>query len=200
MKKVKCVGRGCAVAVVYLILLEISKLIEFGIFMRGRSVEDLNSGQWSWMGMPESWFFLAPFGTGLFRVLAIATILCVVFHGRDFAWKRIRQIPKIAGEFWHGLSIQAAAASGVILGICYVRGLDRFATAVSSYNIYYFLSGTTALRGMPGEQSETLQRVAEIFHIFVRINEPDMLAMLVAFVVYKLLRICFDRKVAMKTK
>ena len=85
---VKCAGVGAA----YLLLLMFSKLLAFWIFTSKLTYEELLNQTWNWEAMPESFLFTFPYGLGIFRVLLITLLLCLLIHGRDFRIRREKSV------------------------------------------------------------------------------------------------------------
>lgn len=83
MDKVKTAVKCAGVAAAYLLLLMFSKLLEFWIFTSKVTYEELLNQTWNWEAMPESFLFTFPYGLGIFRVLLITLLLCLLIHGRD---------------------------------------------------------------------------------------------------------------------
>ena len=78
---------------------------------------------------------------------------------------------------------------GVVLGVAYTRFLDRIASAISMKDIYFYISGTGALAG-----TQIIENIAERFSILVAFHEPDLWTIPISFLVFELLRACFDSK------
>ena len=87
---------------------------------------------------------------------------------------------------------QAILIVGVVLGMSYTRFLDRIASVISMKDIYFYISGTSALAG-----TQVLENIAERFSILVTFHEPDLLIIPIFFLVFELLRVCFDSKMTL---
>lgn len=92
MDKVKTAVKCAGVAAAYLLLLMFSKLLEFWIFTSKVTYEELLNQTWNWEAMPESFLFTFPYGLGIFRVLLITLLLCLLIHGRDFRIRREKSV------------------------------------------------------------------------------------------------------------
>ena len=189
MEKGKEAAKCFGVILGYVVLVTLSKLSEFWIFMAHQTRQDLQEEAWSWVSMPESRFFYAPGGTGLLCVAVTAIVLCMVIHGKDFRRKTGKEIQKTFVTNWKKLLTQELLIIGVALGMSYTRILDRIASVLSMKEIYYYLNGTTPLR-----ESTLLDAVAERFSVTVAFHETDLWMLPVAFLIYELLRICFDSR------
>lgn len=186
-KTVKCIG----VAAAYLLLLEFSKLVEFWIFTAKIPYEDLVNGTWSWDAMPESFLFTFPYGLGIFRVLLITVLLCLLIHGRDFRIRREKSFLQVLRMHGQTFLMQGAVLAGVILAASYTRLPDRLGMLFP--NTYFYFSGTHALMTTM-ELTDPLAQLWTLFTVFTELWDGEMLMMLFAYVVYELLRVGFDRK------
>lgn len=182
---VKCVP----VILGYFLLTEFGKMIEFWIFMAHQTESDLYEQQWSWITMPESRFFQIPGRTGLLFAALIAVLLCMLAHGKDFRARQLKKIKETLQINWRKILFQAILIVGVVLGVAYTRFLDRIASAISMKDIYFYISGTGALAG-----TQIIENIAERFSILVAFHEPDLLTIPFSFLVFELLRVCFDSK------
>lgn len=182
---VKCVP----VILGYFLLTEFGKMIEFWIFMAHQTESDLYEQQWSWITMPESRFFQIPGGTGLLFAALIAVLLCMLAHGKDFRAGQLKKIKETLQINWRKILFQAILIVGVVLGVAYTRFLDRIASAISMKDIYFYISGTGALAG-----TQIIENIAERFSTLVAFHEPDLLTIPFSFLVFELLRVCFDSK------
>ena len=185
---VKCVP----VILGYFLLTEIGKMIEFWIFMAHQTESDLYEQQWSWITMPESRFFQIPGGTGLLFAALIAVLLCMLAHGKDFRVGQLKKIKETLQINWRKILFQAILIVGVVLGVAYTRFLDRIASAISMRDIYFYISGTGALAG-----TQIIENIAERFSTLVAFHEPDLLTIPFSFLVFELLRVCFDSKMTL---
>ena len=185
---VKCVP----VILGYFLLTEFGKMIEFWIFMAHQTESDLYEQQWSWITMPESRFFQIPGGTGLLFAALIAVLLCMLAHGKDFRAGQLKKIKETLQINWRKILFQAILIVGVVLGVAYTRFLDRIASAISMKDIYFYLSGTGALAG-----TQVLENIAERFSVLVTFHEPDLWTIPFSFLVFELLRVCFDSKMTL---
>ena len=185
---VKCVP----VILGYFLLTEIGKMIEFWIFMAHQTESDLYEQQWSWITMPESRFFQIPGRTGLLFAALIAVLLCMLAHGKDFRAGQLKKIKETLQINWRKILFHAILIVGVVLGVAYTRFLDRIASAISMKDIYFYISGTGALAG-----TQILENIAERFSIIVTFHEPDLWTIPISFLVFELLRVCFDSKMAL---
>lgn len=186
-KTVKCIG----VVAAYLGLLWFSKLVEFWIFTSKVTYEELTNHTWDWNVMPESFLFTFPFGLGIFRVLLITVLLCLLIHGRNFRIKREKSVLQCIRMHAGTFLLQGAVLTGAVFGVSYARLGMRLSTLFS--DSYFFFSGTHALM-QTMEFTDPLAEVWTIFSVIVDFGEMDFLMGLFAYVVYELLRICFDRK------
>lgn len=186
-KTVKCIG----VAAAYLLLFQFSKLVEFWIFTAKIPYEDLVNGTWSWDAMPESFLFTFPYGLGIFRVLLITVLLCLLVHGRDFRIRREKSFLQVLRMHWHTFLMQGAVLTGVILAASYTGLPDRLEMLFP--NTYFYFSGTHALMTTM-ELTDPLAQVWTLFTVFMELWDGEMLMMLFAYAVYELLRVGFDRK------
>ena len=182
---VKCVP----VILGYFLLTEFGKMIEFWIFMAHQTESDLYEQQWSWITMPESRFFQIPGRTGLLFAALIAVLLCMLAHGKDFRAGQLKKIKETLQINWRKILFQAILIVGVVLGVAYTRFLDRIASAISMKDIYFYISGTGALAG-----TQIIENIAERFSILVAFHEPDLWTIPISFLVFELLRACFDSK------
>lgn len=182
---VKCVP----VILGYFLLTEFGKMIEFWIFMAHQTESDLYEQQWSWITMPESRFFQIPGRTGLLFAALIAVLLCMLAHGKDFRAGQLKKIKETLQINWRKILFQAILIVGVVLGVAYTRFLDRIASAISMKDIYFYISGTGALAG-----TQIIENIAERFSTLVAFHEPDLLTIPFSFLVFELLRVCFDSK------
>ena len=185
---VKCVP----VILGYFLLTEIGKMIEFWIFMAHQTESDLYEQQWSWITMPESRLFQIPGNTGLLFAALIAVVLCMLAHGKDFRVGQLKKIQETLQVNWRGIVLQAILIMGVIFRMAYTRFLDRIASVISMKDIYFYISGTGALAG-----TQILENIAERFSIIVTFHEPDLWTIPISFLVFELLRVCFDSKMAL---
>lgn len=185
---VKCVP----VILGYFLLTEFGKMIEFWIFMAHQTESDLYEQQWSWITMPESRFFQIPGGTGLLFAALIAVLLCMLAHGKDFRAGQLKKIKETLQINWRKILFQAILIVGVVLGVAYTRFLDRIASAISMKDIYFYLSGTGALAG-----TQIIENIAERFSTLVAFHEPDLWTIPFSFLVFELLRVCFDSKMTL---
>lgn len=182
---VKCVP----VILGYFLLTEIGKMIEFWIFMAHQTESDLYEQQWSWITMPESRLFQIPGNTGLLFAALIAVLLCMLAHGKDFRAGQLKKIKETLQINWRKILFHAILIVGVVLGVAYTRFLDRIASAISMKDIYFYISGTGALAG-----TQIIENIAERFSILVAFHEPDLWTIPISFLVFELLRACFDSK------
>lgn len=185
---VKCVP----VILGYFLLTEFGKMIEFWIFMAHQTESDLYEQQWSWITMPESRFFQIPGNTGLLFAALIAVLLCMLAHGKDFRAGQLKKIKETLQINWRKILFQAILIVGVVLGVAYTRFLDRIASAISMKDIYFYISGTGALAG-----AQIIENIAERFSTLVAFHEPDLLTIPFSFLVFELLRVCFDSKMTL---
>lgn len=185
---VKCVP----VILGYFLLTEIGKMIEFWIFMAHQTESDLYEQQWSWITMPESRFFQIPGRTGLLFAALIAVLLCMLAHGKDFRAGQLKKIKETLQINWRKILFQAILIVGVVLGVAYTRFLDRIASAISMKDIYFNISGTGALAG-----TQIIENIAERFSTLVAFHEPDLWTIPFSFLVFELLRVCFDSKMTL---
>lgn len=185
---VKCVP----VILGYFLLTEFGKMIEFWIFMAHQTESDLYEQQWSWITMPESRFFQIPGRTGLLFAALIAVLLCMLAHGKDFRAGQLKKIKETLQINWRKILFQAILIVGVVLGVAYTRFLDRIAFAISMKDIYFYISGTGALAG-----TQIIENIAERFSILVAFHEPDLWTIPFSFLVFELLRVCFDSKMTL---
>lgn len=185
---VKCVP----VILGYFLLTEFGKMTEFWIFMAHQTESDLYEQQWSWITMPESRFFQIPGRTGLLFAALIAVLLCMLAHGKDFRAGQLKKIKETLQINWRKILFQAILIVGVVLGVAYTRFLDRIASAISMKDIYFYISGTGALAG-----TQIIENIAERFSILVAFHEPDLWTIPFSFLVFELLRVCFDSKMTL---
>ena len=185
---VKCV----TVILGYFLLTEFGKMIEFWIFMAHQTESDLYEQQWSWITMPESWFFQIPGKTGLLFTALTAVLLCMLAHGKDFRAGQLKKIKETLQINWRKILFQAILIVGVVLGVAYTRFLDRIASAISMKDIYFYISGTGALAG-----TQIIENIAERFSTLVAFHEPDLWTIPFSFLVFELLRVCFDSKMTL---
>lgn len=185
---VKCV----TVILGYFLLTEFGKMIEFWIFMAHQTESDLYEQQWSWITMPESRFFQIPGRTGLLFAALIAVLLCMLAHGKDFRAGQLKKIKETLQINWRKILFQAILIVGVVLGVAYTRFLDRIASVISMKDIYFYISGTGALAG-----TQVLENIAERFSTLVAFHEPDLWTIPFSFLVFELLRVCFDSKMTL---
>lgn len=185
---VKCVP----VILGYFLLTEFGKMIEFWIFMAHQTESDLYEQQWSWITMPESRFFQIPGRTGLLFAALIAVLLCMLAHGKDFRAGQLKKIKETLQINWRKILFQAILIVGVVLGVAYTRFLDRIASAISMKDIYFYISGTGALVG-----TQIIENIAERFSTLVAFHEPDLWTIPFSFLVFELLRVCFDSKMTL---
>ena len=182
---VKCVP----VILGYFLLTEFGKMIEFWIFMAHQTESDLYEQQWSWITMPESRFFQIPGRTGLLFAALIAVLLCMLAHGKDFRAGQLKKIKETLQINWRKILFHAILIVGVVLGVAYTRFLDRIASAISMKDIYFFHGYS---RGYAIQ--EPVENIAERFSILVAFHEPDLWTIPISFLVFELLRACFDSK------
>ena len=192
MIKIKEVVKYVPVILGYFLLTELGKVIEFWIFMAHQTESDLYEQQWSWITMPESRFFQIPGKTGLLFTALTAVVLCMLAHGKDFRVGQLKKIQETLQVNWRGIVLQAILTVGVVLGMSYTRFLDRIASVISMKDIYFYISGTGALAG-----TQILENIAERFSIIVTFHEPDLWTIPFSFLVFELLRVCFDSKMAL---
>lgn len=185
---VKCVP----VILGYFLLTEFGKMIEFWIFMAHQTESDLYEQQWSWITMPESRFFQIPGRTGLLFAALIAVLLCMLAHGKDFRAGQLKKNKETLQINWRKILFQAILIVGVVLGVAYTRFLDRIASAISMKDIYFYISGTGALAG-----TQIIENIAERFSTLVAFHEPDLWTIPFSFLVFELLRVCFDSKMTL---
>lgn len=185
---VKCVP----VILGYFLLTEFGKMIEFWIFMAHQTESDLYEQQWSWITMPESRFFQIPGRIGLLFAALIAVLLCMLAHGKDFRAGQLKKIKETLQINWRKILFQAILIVGVVLGVAYTRFLDRIAPAISMKDIYFNISGTGALAG-----TQIIENIAERFSTLVAFHEPDLWTIPFSFLVFELLRVCFDSKMTL---
>ena len=192
MIKIKEAVKCVPVILEYFLLTEIGKMIEFWIFMAHQTESDLYEQQWSWITMPESRLFQIPGRTGLLFAVLIAVLLCMLAHGKDFRAGQLKKIKETLQVNWRGIVLQAILIVGVILGMSYTRFLDRIASVISMKDIYFYISGTGALAG-----TQILENIAERFSTLVTFHEPDLWTIPISFLVFELLRVCFDSKMTL---
>ena len=183
MMKIKEAVKCVPVILGYFLLTEFGKMIEFWIFMAHQTKSDLYEQQWSWITMPESRFFQIPGNTGL---------LFAALHGKDFRVGQLKKIKETLQGNWRKIMLQTILIVGVVLGMSYTRFLDRIASVISMKDIYFYISGTGALVG-----TQVLENIAERFSILVTFHEPDLLIIPISFLVFELLRVCFDSKMTL---
>ena len=186
-KAVKCIG----VTAAYLGLLWFSKLVEFWIFSSKVTYEELINNTWDWYAMPESFLFTFPYGLGIFRVLFITVLLCLLIHGRDFCIKREKSVLQCIRMHAGTFLLQGAALTGAAFGACYARVGTHLSMLFS--DSYFYFSGTHALM-QTMRFTDPLAGVWTIFTVLMEFLDADFLMGLFAYVVYELLRVCFDRK------
>lgn len=191
MNKVKTAVKCVGVAATYLLLLMFSKLLEFWIFTSKLTYEELISKTWSWEAMSESFLFTFPYGLGIFRVLLLSALLCLLIHGRDFRIRREKSVLQCLRMHMRTFLLQGAALTGAVIGVCYARLDTRLAMLFSDY--YFYFSGTCALRETI-QFTDPLAGIWTVFTVLVYLYESDFLMGLVAYVFYELLRVCFDSK------
>ena len=192
MIKIKEVVKYVPVILGYFLLTELGKVIEFWIFMAHQTESDLYEQQWSWITMPESRFFQIPGRTGLLFAALIAVLLCMLAHGKDFRAGQLKKIKETLQINWRKILFQAILIVGVVLGVAYTRFLDRIASAISMKDIYFYISGTGALAG-----TQIIENIAERFSTLVAFHEPDLWTIPFSFLVFELLRVCFDSKMTL---
>lgn len=190
--KIKEVVKCVPVILGYFLLTEFGKMTEFWIFMAHQTESDLYEQQWSWITMPESRFFQIPGRTGLLFAALIAVLLCMLAHGKDFRAGQLKKIKETLQINWRKILFQAILIVGVVLGVAYTRFLDRIASAISMKDIYFYISGTGALAG-----TQIIENIAERFSILVAFHEPDLWTIPFSFLVFELLRVCFDSKMTL---
>lgn len=191
MDKVKTAVKCAGVAAAYLLLLMFSKLLEFWIFTSKVTYEELLNQTWNWKAMPESFLFTFPYGLGIFRVLLITLLLCLLIHGRDFRIRREKSVLQCLRMYAGTFLLQGAALTGAVIGACYARLDTRLSMLLSDG--YFYFSGTHALMGAM-QLTDPLAEIWTIFTVLVYLYESDFLMGLAAYVFYELLRMCFDRK------
>ena len=192
MLKIKEAVKCVPVILGYFLLTEFGKMIEFWIFMAHQTESDLYEQQWSWITMPESRFFQIPGRTGLLFAALIAVLLCMLAHGKDFRAGQLKKIKETLQINWRKILFQAILIVGVVLGVAYTRFLDRIASAISMKDIYFYISGTGALAG-----AQIIENIAERFSTLVAFHEPDLWTIPFSFLVFELLRVCFDSKMTL---
>lgn len=192
MIKIKEVVKYVPVILGYFLLTELGKVIEFWIFMAHQTESDLYEQQWSWITMPESRLFQIPGKTGLLFTALTAVVLCMLAHGKDFRVGQLKKIQETLQINWRKILFQAILIMGVIFGMAHTRFLDRIASVISMKDIYFYISGTGALAG-----TQILENIAERFSIIVTFHEPDLWTIPISFLVFELLRVCFDSKMAL---
>ena len=192
MIKIKEAAKCVPVILGYFLLTEFGKMIEFWIFMAHQTESDLYEQQWSWITMPESWFFQIPGKTGLLFTALTAVVLCMLAQGKDFRVGRLKKIKETLQGNWRGILLQTILIVGVVLGMSYTRFLGRIASVISMKDIYFYISGTGALAG-----TQVLENIAERFSTLVAFHEPDLLTIPFSFLVFELLRVCFDSKMTL---
>ena len=104
----------------------------------------------------------------------------------------VREILETLQGNWRKIMLQTILIVGVVLGMSYTRFLDRIASVISMKDIYFYISGTGALAG-----TQVLENIAERFSILVTFHEPDLLIIPISFLVFELLRVCFDSKMTL---
>ena len=192
MMKIKEAVKCVPVILGYFLLTEFGKMIEFWIFMAHQTESDLYEQQWSWITMPESRFFQIPGRTGLLFAALIAVVLCMLAHGKDFRAGQLKKIKEALQINWRKILFQAILIVGVVLGVAYTRFLDRIASAISMKDIYFYISGTGALAG-----AQIIENIAERFSTLIAFHEPDLWTIPFSFLVFELLRVCFDSKMTL---
>ena len=192
MIKIKEAVKCVPVILGYFLLTEFGKMIEFWIFMAHQTESDLYEQQWSWITMPESRLFQIPGRTGLLFAALIAVLLCMLAHGKDFRAGQLKKIKETLQINWRKILFQAILIVGVVLGVAYTRFLDRIASAISMKDIYFYISGTGALAG-----TQIIENIAERFSTLVAFHEPDLWTIPFSFLVFELLRVCFDSKMTL---
>ena len=192
MLKIKEAVKCVPVILGYFLLTEFGKMIEFWIFMAHQTESDLYEQQWSWITMPESRFFQIPGRTGLLFAALIAVLLCMLAHGKDFRAGQLKKIKETLQINWRKILFQAILIVGAVLGVAYTRFLDRIASAISMKDIYFYISGTGALAG-----TQIIENIAERFSTLVAFHEPDLWTIPFSFLVFELLRVCFDSKMTL---
>lgn len=192
MIKIKEAVKCVPVILGYFLLTKIGKMIEFWIFMAHQTESDLYEQQWSWITMPESRLFQIPGKTGLLFTALTAVVLCMLAHGKDFRVGQLKKIQETLQINWRKILFQAILIVGVVLGMSYTRFLDRIASVISMKDIYFYISGTGALAG-----TQILENIAERFSTLVTFHEPDLLIIPISFLVFELLRVCFDSKMTL---
>ena len=176
MMKIKEAVKCVPVILGYFLLTEIGKMIEFWIFMAHQTESDLYEQQW----------------TGLLFTALTAVVLCMLAHGKDFRVGQLKKIKETLQGNWRKIMLQTILIVGVVLGMSYTRFLDRIASVISMKDIYFYISGTGALAG-----TQVLENIAERFSILVTFHEPDLLIIPISFLVFELLRVCFDSKMTL---
>lgn len=194
--------KSVLVVLVYILLVFLSKLIQFWVLMPQLTTEEIKEGCWSWSGKKGEWLFFFPFDMGLPVMLLITVLLFFLFHGRDFDGKRIRRLHDVKREYHRKLFLQAAVLAGVLLGIeCF--GLGRLSTEFYNHifqpeQIYYVMSGTMPFKEdleFTNETSGILWQIAQIFYIQTDIWGSDLLNVFLTYLLYEGMRICFDKSV-----
>ena len=142
--------------------------------------------------MPESRLFQIPGKTGLLFTALTAVVLCMLAHGKDFRVGQLKKIQETLQINWRKILFQAILIVGVVLGMSYTRFLDRIASVISMKDIYFYISGTGALAG-----TQILENIAERFSTLVTFHEPDLWTIPFSFLVFELLRVCFDSKMTL---
>ena len=191
MDKVKTAVKCAGVAAAYLLLLMFSKLLEFWIFTSKLTYEELLNQMWNWEAMPESFLFTFPYGLGIFRVLLLSALLCLLIHGRDFRIRREKSVLQCLRMHAGTFLLQGAALTGAVIGACYARLDTRLAMLFSDG--YFYFSGTHALTETM-QLTDPLAGIGIIYTVLVYLYEADFLMGLVAYVFYEFLRMCFDSK------
>ena len=184
---VKCVP----VILGYFLLTEIGKMIEFWILwhIKRKVIYMSNNGVGSYAGSRS---FQITGKTGLLFAALTAVVLCMLAHGKDFRVGQLKKIKETLQGNWRKIMLQTILIVGVVLGMSYTRFLDRIASVISMKDIYFYISGTGALAG-----TQVLENIAERFSILVTFHEPDLLIIPISFLVFELLRVCFDSKMTL---
>lgn len=128
------------------------------------------------------------------------TVVCCIDSGlvmyvssrERLSCRTVEKIKETLQINWRGIVLQAILIVGVVLGMSYTRFLDRIASVISMKDIYFYLSGTGALAG-----TQVLENIAERFSVLVTFHEPDLWTIPFSFLVFELLRVCFDSKMTL---
>lgn len=139
-----------------------------------------------------------PFQTDFFWALLVSLIVFAIFHGKDFSLKRAKQVAHISKEYWLKLIYQIIAVAVVLL-VMLLIGPGRIAEAVVPEDIYFRLSGAGALRNLSGEAGDILQAIISRFYAHAMFTESELFGLAQVYIIYKLMRVLFDKKIPMKT-